>query len=200
MNTQPKDFSILHRPPRRINRVALSAASSRAGKRNYATADPSHLSSNNLPGPTQIPLNRLSSLAPRNRCDISTSTAQATFPPQTLFKPRSSVHIAAFNVRTLKQAGQQVALAQTLDTLKIDVCCLSETRIQDPSIVVDIYTPLSRTQYRLRTSGDPASEAEGIAGVGIVHVLRAAIQGFPMVHLRDFGLIFRRVAVKPALP
>ena len=50
--------------------------------------------------------------------------------------------MATFNVRTLKQAGQQAALALTLDSLGIDVCCISETRIQDASIVTELTVPL----------------------------------------------------------
>ncbi|GAA47993.1 hypothetical protein CLF_101056 [Clonorchis sinensis] len=46
------------------------------------------------------------------------------------FKPRRPIYLVAFNVRTLKQACQQVALALSLDSFGIDVCCVSETRIQ----------------------------------------------------------------------
>ncbi|KER22905.1 hypothetical protein T265_09109 [Opisthorchis viverrini] len=53
--------------------------------------------------------------------------------PESIFKPRHPVYLAAFHVCTLKQAGQQAALALTLDSLGIDVCCASETRIQNTS-------------------------------------------------------------------
>ncbi|KER32508.1 hypothetical protein T265_12788, partial [Opisthorchis viverrini] len=42
----------------------------------------------------------------------------------------------------LKQAGQQAALALTLDSLGIDVCCASETRTQDARTVAEIIAPL----------------------------------------------------------
>ena len=94
---------------------------------------------------------------------------------KSLFKPRHSVYLAAFNVRTLKQAGQQAALALTLDSLGIDVCCVSETRIQDASTVIELTAPSVSTRFRLRTSGDPEAAAAGCAGVGIVLSHRAEV-------------------------
>ncbi|GAA57443.1 hypothetical protein CLF_112733 [Clonorchis sinensis] len=38
---------------------------------------------------------------------------------------------------TLKQARQQVAFVLTVESVRIDVCCVSETRIQDISTVVE---------------------------------------------------------------
>ena len=81
--------------------------------------------------------------------------------------------MAAFNVRTLRQSGQQAALARTLDSLAIDICCISETRIQDPSIISELTAPLLSTRYFLRTSGTPDNAAAGIGGVGIVLSSRA---------------------------
>jgi hypothetical protein len=83
------------------------------------------------------------------------------------------VHLAAFNVRTLKQAGQQAALARTLDSLCIDVCCISETRIQDESTVIELTAPSLSSYFRLRTSGNPEAATAGNAGVGIVLSQRA---------------------------
>jgi hypothetical protein len=82
-------------------------------------------------------------------------------------KPRSRIHLAAFNVRTLKSHGQQTALAMTLDALKMDVCSISGTRIQDPSIVTRLEASNSEKQFWLRLSGDPAAESRGTAGVGV---------------------------------
>ena len=76
--------------------------------------------------------------------------------------------MAAFNVRTLKQAGQQTALALTLDSLGIDVCCVSETHIQNASIVTELTSPSVSSRFWLRTSGFPESVTTGSAGVGIV--------------------------------
>ena len=53
-----------------------------------------------------------------------------------LVKTRKLINIGAFNVRTLAKIGQQASLAITLGTLNIDICCVSETRIQDFSTVV----------------------------------------------------------------
>ena len=69
-------------------------------------------------------------------------------------------------MRTLLQSGQQLALACTLGSLSIDVCCVSETRIQDPSIVLRLKSPTS-SPFHLRLSGDAAASASGLAGVGI---------------------------------
>ncbi|GAA51883.1 hypothetical protein CLF_106962 [Clonorchis sinensis] len=44
-----------------------------------------------------------------------------------IFKPRYAVYLAAFTVRTLKHAGQQAALAFTLDSFDIDICYVSNT-------------------------------------------------------------------------
>ena len=93
-----------------------------------------------------------------------------------ILKPRSPIHVAAFNVRTLLQIGQQASLAQTLDSLCIDVCCVSETRIQDPSSVMHLKPPGKNpvcSTYTLRVSGDPTASARGLAGVGIALSSRA---------------------------
>ena len=172
----------LHRPSRRINRVALPAAYSRVGNGNQATAGPSLLGFPPLPlRPLPKPITNVILVNPRNRMNGSPSHEPQIRPPstsdpdrcQSLIKPRSSVHIAAFNVRTLKQMGQQAALVRTLDTLTIDVCCVSETRIQDPTTVVELTAPDVTSHYRLRTSGSPESAAAGQGGVGIVLSSRA---------------------------
>ncbi|KER20215.1 hypothetical protein T265_11185 [Opisthorchis viverrini] len=43
-----------------------------------------------------------------------------------VLKPRHPLYLAALNVRTLKQAGQQAALALTLDSLGYDGTCCEE--------------------------------------------------------------------------
>lgn len=57
-----------------------------------------------------------------------------------------------------------------LRSLDISVCCVSETRIQDPSTVIPLNPPRwssASPAYTLRVSGDPAARAHGQAGVGI---------------------------------
>ncbi|KER32056.1 hypothetical protein T265_01833 [Opisthorchis viverrini] len=85
-----------------------------------------------------------------------------------VLKPRRPVYLAAFNVCTLKQTGQKAALAPTPESLGIDVCCVSETTIQDASTVIELTAPSVSTRFRVRTSGDPEAAAAGCAGVGIV--------------------------------
>jgi len=178
MNPNKHSISILHRPSRRINRVALSAAYSRADKRNQATAGPSYLQTPNFPLiPCPAPIIRLHSSDPNNRTvdrdQCAVRPSHVSHQETRIFKPRSSIYLGAFNVRTLMQAGQQAALALTLDSLNIDVCCVSETRIQDPTTYIDLTAPALRSSYRLRTSGDPRSQEAGYAGVGIALSARA---------------------------
>ncbi|KER31953.1 hypothetical protein T265_12887 [Opisthorchis viverrini] len=94
------------------------------------------------------------------------------------FQTPKTVYLATFNVRTLKQAGQQVALARTLDSLCIDVCCLSETRTQDASTVIELTAPSLSSRFRLRTSGDAEAAAAGYAVVGVrkTRTVRVAIE------------------------
>ena len=81
--------------------------------------------------------------------------------------------MAAFIVRTLKQAGQQAALALTLDSLGVNVCCVSETIIQDSSVFTELTAPSVSSRFWLSTSGDPEAAATGSAGVAIVLSSRA---------------------------
>ena len=87
-----------------------------------------------------------------------------------ILHPRQPLHIAAFNVRTLSQIGQQAALAETLFSLNIDVCGVSETRIQDSGTIIYLKPPSqpsSSEPFSLRLSGDSEASARGQAGVGI---------------------------------
>ncbi|CAH8573948.1 unnamed protein product [Dicrocoelium dendriticum] len=76
--------------------------------------------------------------------------------------------MATFNVRTLRQTGQLATLARTLDTLGIDVCCLFETRINEPNGVVELTTPSLSSRYWLYASGDADATLMGQASVGII--------------------------------
>ncbi|KER30588.1 hypothetical protein T265_03062 [Opisthorchis viverrini] len=108
----------------------------------------------------------------------SNPTSASRLPPSRLGQPGSISallndffehrHPDAFNFGTLKQAGQQAALDLTLDSLGIDVCCVSKTSIQDASTVVKLTTPSVSARFRLRTSGDSAAAAVGLTGVTIV--------------------------------
>ncbi|KAG5448157.1 Protein pelota [Clonorchis sinensis] len=62
---------------------------------------------------------------------------------KSIFKTRKPVYLAAFKVRTLKQTEQRVTLARTLDSLCFGVRCLSETRMQDASTVIELTAPRS---------------------------------------------------------
>ncbi|KER21310.1 hypothetical protein T265_10339 [Opisthorchis viverrini] len=94
----------------------------------------------------------------------------------TFLNPRDPFYVGAFNVRTLCQIGKQAMVAETLYSLKIDVCCVSETRIQDPSVVMHLKTPRMNSalsHFSLRVSGDPEAMTGGIYGVRVALSPRA---------------------------
>ncbi|KER18975.1 hypothetical protein T265_12072 [Opisthorchis viverrini] len=70
----------------------------------------------------------------------------------------SSVYLAAFNVNTLKQAGQQNTLALTLDSLGSDVCYVTETIIHDASTMIKLIALSVAIRFRQRASRSKASE------------------------------------------
>ncbi|KER30083.1 hypothetical protein T265_13257, partial [Opisthorchis viverrini] len=70
--------------------------------------------------------------------------------------------------RTLAGFIKWAALTPTLDSLGIDVYCVSETRIQDASTVTELTAPSLSTRFQLRTSGDPEAATIGYVGVGII--------------------------------
>ncbi|CAH8579798.1 unnamed protein product [Schistosoma haematobium] len=95
-----------------------------------------------------------------------------------LLKPRYKLHVGAYNVRTLCQIGQQASLVRTLESRAIDVCCVSQTRIQDPSSVIHLTSPCQNkepTRSTLRVSGSPDSASRGLADVGIALSSRAEL-------------------------
>ncbi|GAA50185.1 hypothetical protein CLF_104170 [Clonorchis sinensis] len=152
MNCTHTNKLMPHRPSRgAISRVALLAAYSRAGPA-LRTDDSVRLAS-------VLRAASVHHMAPKSS-GISKS----------LFKPQHSVYLAAFNVRILEQAAQQAAPAPTVDSLGIDVCCVSETRTRDASTVIELTAPSVSTRFRLRTSA-----AAGYAGVGIVLSQRAEV-------------------------
>jgi exonuclease III len=109
--------------------------------------------------------------APRS-IQRNNSQAKSIHPVPTdyvILNPRTSFNLSSFNVRTLMQIGQQAALAHTLESLNIDICCLSETRLHDASTIVRLSSPNinSTTTYSLRVSGDESNATAGQAGVGI---------------------------------
>ncbi|CAH8490989.1 unnamed protein product [Schistosoma margrebowiei] len=115
------------------------------------------------------------SLSPRTARANDSSTWNAI---PGLLKPRSKLHVGAFNLRTLCHIGQQASLARTLESRAIDVCCISETRIQDPSSVIHLTSRCLNkepTRFTLRVSGSPGSASRGLAGVGIALSPRAEL-------------------------
>ena len=183
MNHNNIDNSILHRPSRSINRVAMSAANSRVDVRKNDSAVPSSPSISNLclrplQSRSLVPSSSPSSSSrATNNASVSVHALQQSpvnkGDTYSVIKPRTAINFGAFNVRTLKQLGQFDALARTLDTLRIDVCCVSETRIQDSSRRQKLTAPGLENPYWLYTSEDDQSLALGRAGVGIAFSSRA---------------------------
>ncbi|RTG88280.1 uncharacterized protein DC041_0005854 [Schistosoma bovis] len=83
------------------------------------------------------------SLSPRTARTNGSSTRNVI---PGLLKPRSKLHVGAFNVRTLCQIIKQASLARTLESRAINVCGVSETRIQDPSSVIHLTSPYRDTR------------------------------------------------------
>ena len=175
MNYTNNRKSTLHRPGRSIKTVAPSIASGGVEERKNATANPSRPSSalNSSPNPHQ------SSSSVLYRCPSSNivtagspvSILQGSHavkkPCKPLITSRSTANVAAFNVRTLRQMGQQAALALTLDKLRVDICCVSETRLGEVPRT-EISAPTLRSRYWLRCSSDQSAVTTGQAGVGVV--------------------------------
>ena len=175
MNSTTNKNTILHRSSRRINRPALSVPVGRADFEKSATAH-THTLTNLYPLHTnliQTPLYSCSffptSISQTTQDNTSpvplVSLASTEAPSSPLVIPRRTINLGAFNVSTLAQIGQQASLANTLSSMNVDTCCVSETRIQDSSIVLQLSCPNSGNKYFLRPSGDDAAAAAGRAGV-----------------------------------
>ncbi|VDP70224.1 unnamed protein product [Schistosoma curassoni] len=90
-------------------------------------------------------------------------------------QPRAPFKLAAFNVRTLMQVGQQMGLAVSLQSLNINVCCLSDTRVQDSGEVLQICSPsvASKSLFYVRLPRYLVTSSSGLAGVGVALSARA---------------------------
>ena len=165
--TSPQKYLIQHRSSRWIIRTGSVADSSRAADpiQASATADQPCFPFNPLPNPV-----RSSPLSLTNPSVDGKQQQHQGAVRQMFAKIGKAFHLGAFNVRTLMQPGQQVALAKTMESLAIDVCCLSETRMQDPTVVTLLTSPDIKTSFNLRTSG---SNSRALAGVGIALSRRA---------------------------
>ena len=160
-----------------INWVAFRAESHGACKRTQGTADASSLSFPNIhssspphlrSGNTSLDPNyKIDNNAFRtcthNRTALSKQTA-AVYP----LKSQRPVYLSTFNRRTLKMTGQQDALAYSIDSLGVDAGCVSETRTQNASTLIELSAPALSS-----TSGDAEAAAAGYTSVGIVLSNRA---------------------------
>ncbi|KAA3672338.1 uncharacterized protein DEA37_0010944 [Paragonimus westermani] len=64
----------------------------------------------------------------------------------------------------------QAALASTLSSLELEVCCVSDTRVYDSSTVINLSSPLDSCRSKrfcFRVSGEAEAESHGRAAVGI---------------------------------
>ncbi|GAA39866.1 hypothetical protein CLF_103573 [Clonorchis sinensis] len=99
-------------------------------------------------------------LQAKSTCHPASTTSDIS---EVIFNHRCLVHLAAFNVRTPQQAGQQVALALTPNLFGIDVC-LSETRIKEASTVTEL-TGLFRVILRFEVLRGPKRQEDFLVGV-----------------------------------
>ena len=140
-------------------------------KHTYTTSSQTHLSNQSTPHPAAATAGFVTPDSTTMHLLTPAQTHNGTRPNKAggLLHRNQPLRLAAFNVRTLRQCGQQAALHRTLESLDIDICCLSETRIQDPSVLYRLRSPTgsSGTAYHLRLSEDCAASAAGQAGVGI---------------------------------
>ncbi|KAA3676905.1 uncharacterized protein DEA37_0006862, partial [Paragonimus westermani] len=83
--------------------------------------------------------------------------------------PYASQDSESLKLKLLKDEPiEQAALASTLSSLELDVCCVSETRVYDSSTVIHLSSPLDSCRSKrfcLRVSGDAEAESHGRAGL-----------------------------------
>ncbi|CAH8492796.1 unnamed protein product [Dicrocoelium dendriticum] len=151
-------------PSQRIINDTLSVASTRVDRGLNATAQafPSSYSSSRAlssqlhfypqisgPPPSWFDMRLSSSFnshtnAERHPCPVDKSMSIQTeniSSSVSIWGPRSSLRLACLNVRTLLHLGQQAALVRTLETLSIDIRCLLDTCLKDPSSVLTLRSP-----------------------------------------------------------
>ena len=150
MSSTTNKNTILHRSSCRINRPALSVPVSRLDGEKLATAHThTHTLTNFFPlhtNPIQTPLSSCSlfstSISQTTQSNTSpvplVSLASTDAPSLPLVIPRRTINIGAFNARILAQIGQQASLTITLSSPNVDICCVSETQIQDSSAVLQL--------------------------------------------------------------
>ncbi|VDQ00212.1 unnamed protein product [Trichobilharzia regenti] len=87
--------------------------------------------------------------------------------------PRVSLKLDTYNVRKLMQIGQQAGFVKTLESLAVNVCCISEARTQNPNKMLRLsYSSESlNSVYHPCLPGGPM--ASGVAGVGVALASRA---------------------------
>lgn len=84
------------------------------------------------------------------------------------------LHFVAFNVGTLNRRVQQVALARTLVSNKINACRVSERPVYDAISVITFRSSntTSFSPVTLRISGDSVSDARDQASIGAAMDMR----------------------------
>ena len=106
-----------------------------------------------------------------------------------LAKAKEFINVGAFNVRTLAKIGHHVSLAITLNTLNIDICCVSETRIQNFSIVVQLSCLNSTRKFFLYLSGDDTAAAVGV-GIGLSNRVEMTLLNWIPVNSHPYAASF----------
>ncbi|GAA49918.1 hypothetical protein CLF_103779 [Clonorchis sinensis] len=105
--------------------------------------------------------------------------------PNSLIIRYLKIHqLAASSVRTLKQVRQQAALPLTLDLLETDVCCVSETRIQDTGTVVEPNThhsPVASDFAPLATHMLLRQDVQQLISSKVIGLKDPFLTGYPLI-------------------
>lgn len=141
--------------------TALLTAPNRVGVEKYATAQNSLFYSICLLSPALCPCPLL---IQNVSTDNMTSTCNGSL--SNIFKGNfysgsshflklpQPLNLCCFNVRTLMRTRQEECLTMTMNSISIDTCDVSETPIQDSTILVQLTVSNAFSRYLLRISGD----------------------------------------------
>lgn len=85
--------------------------------------------------------------------------------------------LSSLNTRISLEIGQQIDLSMSLEGLRVDVCCISETCIQDSDSVLQIHFPfiISMSVFYVLTSWNPIASVSDSTGVSVALSFRAEV-------------------------
>lgn len=92
-----------------------------------------------------------------------------------IFGPKRSFHLVVFNVCTLRQIGQQTALARITETHEINASCIPRTSEQDITSIINFHSPDTTlfSRFTFRLSDELVLSVDGHVGFRIPRSMRA---------------------------